>query len=70
MALNLDHRAKDAFLDDEFDLAVDLYTQALDMDPNNADLFADRAQANIKLQNYTGSHPFTPLTWSFRDPMR
>ncbi|XP_039123513.1 LOW QUALITY PROTEIN: protein SGT1 homolog [Dioscorea cayenensis subsp. rotundata] len=53
MALNLDHRAKDAFLDDEFDLAVDLYTQALDMDPNNADLFADRAQANIKLQNYT-----------------
>lgn len=40
-------------MDDEFDLAVDLYTQALDMDPNNADLFADRAQANIKLQNYT-----------------
>ncbi|KAJ0989276.1 hypothetical protein J5N97_007632 [Dioscorea zingiberensis] len=53
MAPDLEHRAKEAFVDDDFDLAVDLYTQALDMDPNNADLFADRAQANIKLQNFT-----------------
>ena len=54
MATALEKRAKEAFVDDNFDLAVDLYTQALDMDPTNADLYADRAQANIKLDNFTG----------------
>ncbi|MQL95993.1 hypothetical protein Taro_028665 [Colocasia esculenta] len=53
MAADLKLRAKEAFVDDNFELAVELYTQALDMDPNNADLFADRAQANIKLKNFT-----------------
>ncbi|EHA8590852.1 putative protein SGT1 [Cocos nucifera] len=53
MATDLEARAKEAFVDDNFDLAVDLYTQALDMDPKNADLYADRAQANIKLENFT-----------------
>ncbi|KAG1335113.1 putative Chaperone binding protein [Cocos nucifera] len=53
MATDLEKRAKEAFVDDNFDLAVDLYTQALDMDPNNANLYADRAQANIKLDNFT-----------------
>ncbi|KAF8412187.1 hypothetical protein HHK36_000147 [Tetracentron sinense] len=54
MASDLEKSAKEAFVDDNFDLAVDLYTQAIEMDPKNADLFADRAQANIKLKNYTG----------------
>ncbi|XP_010261391.1 PREDICTED: protein SGT1 homolog [Nelumbo nucifera] len=53
MATDLEKKAKEAFVDDNFELAVDLYTQAIDMDPNNADLYADRAQANIKLKSYT-----------------
>ncbi|PSS34288.1 Protein SGT1 B like [Actinidia chinensis var. chinensis] len=53
MASDLETRAKEAFIDDHFELAVDLYSQAIDMDPNNAELFNDRAQANIKLNNLT-----------------
>ncbi|XP_058100176.1 protein SGT1 homolog [Magnolia sinica] len=53
MASDLEKRAKEAFVDDNFELAADLYTQALDVDPKNAILLADRAQANIKLTNYT-----------------
>ncbi|XP_043716686.1 protein SGT1 homolog isoform X2 [Telopea speciosissima] len=53
MAPDIEKRAKEAFVDDNFELAVDLYTQAIEIDPKNADLYADRAQANIKLGNYT-----------------
>ncbi|XP_042489629.1 protein SGT1 homolog A-like [Macadamia integrifolia] len=53
MASDLEKKAKEAFMDDNFELSVDLCTQAIDLDPNNADLYADRAQANIKLKNYT-----------------
>ncbi|KAJ4711999.1 SGT1 [Melia azedarach] len=53
MASEFAEKAKEAFLDDEFRLAVDYYTKAIDFDPNNAHLFADRAQANIKLNNFT-----------------
>nr|UNO37372.1 putative suppressor of G2 allele of SKP1 [Fagopyrum esculentum] len=53
MASDLEKKAKEAFIDDHFELAVDLYSQAIDLNPNHAELFADRAQANIKLQNYT-----------------
>lgn len=53
MASDLEKKAKEAFVDDDFDLAVDLYSQAIDMDPNNAGLFADRAQANIKINSFT-----------------
>ncbi|OWM72091.1 protein SGT1 homolog B-like [Punica granatum] len=52
MASELAERAKEAFVDDDFNLAVDLYSQAIDLDPGNADLFVDRAQAHIKLGNY------------------
>lgn len=55
MASEFAEKAKEAFLDDEFRLAVDYYTKAIDFDPNNAHLFADRAQANIKLNNFTGN---------------
>ncbi|OVA02107.1 Tetratricopeptide repeat [Macleaya cordata] len=55
MATDLEKKAKEAFVDDDFELAVDLYTQAINVDPKNANLFADRAQANIKLKNYTGN---------------
>lgn len=53
MATDLEKKAKEAFIDDHFELAVDLYSQAIDLNPNLAELFADRAQANIKLQNFT-----------------
>ncbi|XP_019195259.1 PREDICTED: protein SGT1 homolog B-like [Ipomoea nil] len=53
MASDLERKAKDAFIDEYFELAVDLYSQAIDLSPNNAELFVDRAQANIKLQNFT-----------------
>lgn len=54
MASDLEKKAKEAFVDDDFELAVDLYTQALELDPNNALLYADRAQAHIKLDSFTG----------------
>ncbi|KAF7828219.1 protein SGT1-like protein A-like [Senna tora] len=53
MASDLDKKAKEAFVDDDFSLALLLYSQAIDLDPTNADLFADRAQAHIKLNNFT-----------------
>ncbi|GMY07338.1 protein SGT1 homolog isoform X2 [Fagus crenata] len=53
MASDLEKQAKEAFIDDHFELAVDLYTQAIDLNPNSAELFAERAQANIKLNNFT-----------------
>jgi len=54
MAKELAEKAKEAFLDDDFDVAVDLYSKAIDLDPNCAAFFADRAQANIKIDNFTG----------------
>ncbi|KAL7254130.1 hypothetical protein ACSBR1_008516 [Camellia fascicularis] len=53
MASDLETRAKEAFIDDHFELAVELYSQAIAINPSNAELFADRAQANIKLSNFT-----------------
>uniref|UniRef100_A0A1J3IHS7 Protein SGT1-like protein B n=1 Tax=Noccaea caerulescens TaxID=107243 RepID=A0A1J3IHS7_NOCCA len=53
MAKELADKAKEAFLDDDFDVAVDLYSKAIDLDPNCAAFFADRAQANIKIDNFT-----------------
>lgn len=53
-ASDLEQRAKEAFVDDNFDLAIDLYSQAIDLQPSDPALFADRAQANIKLSNFTG----------------
>ena len=55
MAKELAAQAKEAFVDDDFDVAVDLYSKAIDLDPSCADFFADRAQAYIKLQNFTGN---------------
>ncbi|KAF3432919.1 hypothetical protein FNV43_RR24021 [Rhamnella rubrinervis] len=53
MASDLEKKAKEAFFDDHFELAVDLYSQAIALNPKNAELYADRAQANIKLSNLT-----------------
>lgn len=53
MATVPEKKAKEAFFDDEFALAVDLYSEAIRLDPNDANLFADRAQAHIKLNAFT-----------------
>nr|XP_043632151.1 protein SGT1 homolog A-like [Erigeron canadensis] len=53
MASDLAAKAKEAFIDDHFELAVDLYSQAISFEPNNPELYSDRAQANIKLHNFT-----------------
>ncbi|KAL1552827.1 Cochaperone protein [Salvia divinorum] len=50
---DLERKAKEAFIDDHFELAVDLYTEAIALSPTAAELFADRAQANIKLRSFT-----------------
>ncbi|KAL5228896.1 hypothetical protein ABZP36_017161 [Zizania latifolia] len=52
-ALDLESKAKAAFVDDDFELAAELYTQAIDAAPATAELYADRAQAHIKLGSYT-----------------
>lgn len=54
MASDLEVKAKEAFVDDHYELAADLLTQAIALNPNDANLYADRAQANIKLNNLTG----------------
>ncbi|RVX01932.1 Protein SGT1-like [Vitis vinifera] len=53
MASDLEIRAGKAFIDDHFELAVDLYTQAIEINPNHAELYVERSQANIKLNNFT-----------------
>ena len=54
MASDLEVQAKEAFVDEDYDHAVDLLTQAIALDPNNAEIYANRSQANIKLKNLTG----------------
>ncbi|EEF51253.1 chaperone binding protein, putative [Ricinus communis] len=53
MAQELAEKAKEAIFEDDFKLAIDLYSKAIDLDPTNPEFFADRAQANIKLNNFT-----------------
>ncbi|GMY30418.1 protein SGT1 homolog A-like [Fagus crenata] len=53
MANSLAEKAKAAFVDDSFKLSVDLFSQAIDLSPNDANLFVDRAQAHLKLNNFT-----------------
>ncbi|KAK8714759.1 hypothetical protein V6N13_042108 [Hibiscus sabdariffa] len=51
MASALETKAKEAFIDDHFELALHFYSQAIEQNPNQAELYAGRAQANIKLNN-------------------
>lgn len=53
MASDLEKKAKEAFIDDHFELAVSLYTEAINISPKSPDLYVDRAQANIKSNNFT-----------------
>ncbi|KAM6586760.1 hypothetical protein CsatA_009365 [Cannabis sativa] len=53
MDSDLEKQAKEAFIDDHFQLAHDLLSQAIDICSTKPDLYLDRAQANIKLDNFT-----------------
>lgn len=61
MASELAERAREAFMDDNFSQAVDLYSRAIDLDHSNADIFAERAQAHIKLGNFHGTSSFAAV---------
>ena len=61
MASDLETKAKEAFIDDHFELALDLYSQVIELNPKNAELYAERAQANIKLNNFPAISPISPF---------
>jgi hypothetical protein len=56
----LKSRANTKFQENHFVDAVDLYTKALELNPKNHILFANRAFSNIKLENY-GQHSYCHL---------
>ncbi|GMH08947.1 hypothetical protein Nepgr_010787 [Nepenthes gracilis] len=53
MASDLELKAYAAFMDENYELFVDLCSQAIELNPKKAELFADRAQGSIKLNNFT-----------------
>jgi hypothetical protein len=54
-AEDLEKRGHTAFVEEDFDEAVNLYTEALSLEPSNASLYITRAAAHTKLENYTGN---------------
>jgi hypothetical protein len=54
MVEDLERQAIEAFKEDEFEQAVDFYTQAIHLDPSNAGFYVDMVWVNIKLGNFTG----------------
>lgn len=64
MASELAERARDAFIDGDLKLAVSLYSESADLDPRNADLFVERAQAYIKLGNFCGMSSVAKVHYS------
>lgn len=64
MASDLEAKSKEKFIDDNSELVVKLYTQAITLSPENAEYYVDRAQANIKLGLYTGT-AFCPSNFLF-----
>ena len=70
MASDLEINAKEAYIDNHFELAAELYSQAIKQNPESAELFAERAQANIKLNCFTSflaflSYPFWVFLFLF-----
>ncbi|KAG0565195.1 hypothetical protein M758_8G166800 [Ceratodon purpureus] len=52
-AEDLEKRGHTAFVEEDFEEAVNLYTEALTLEPSSASLFITRAAAHTKLENYT-----------------
>ncbi|KAF7812391.1 E3 SUMO-protein ligase SIZ1-like isoform X2 [Senna tora] len=57
----------EAFVDEHFELAADLLTQTIALNPNDPELYANRAQANIKLLNFSGTLLALPYSLSFHE---
>ncbi|KAL6615430.1 hypothetical protein ACP70R_037700 [Stipagrostis hirtigluma subsp. patula] len=55
LSKQLEHRAKEAFFDDDFALAAALFTQAIAAAAPTAALHADRAQVYIKMGDFAGA---------------
>ncbi|CAJ1977001.1 unnamed protein product [Sphenostylis stenocarpa] len=55
MAPDLELKSKEALVDENYYLVYDLFYKAIGLNPNNADLYADRAQVNIKVNNLTNA---------------
>ncbi|CAK9224880.1 unnamed protein product [Sphagnum jensenii] len=53
MAEELEKKGNAAFVDEDFEEAVNLYTKALDLDSTNASVYISRAAAHVKLENFT-----------------
>uniref|UniRef100_A0A0C9S569 Protein SGT1 homolog n=1 Tax=Wollemia nobilis TaxID=56998 RepID=A0A0C9S569_9CONI len=53
MVEDLAKKADEALVDEDFERAVELYSEAIRLDSLNATLFCRRAQGNIKLKNFT-----------------
>ncbi|KAG6555816.1 hypothetical protein Mapa_002456 [Marchantia paleacea] len=53
MAEELGRKADKAFVDEEYETSVQLYSDAIQLNPCDAVLFASRAQAYLKLELYT-----------------
>ncbi|PVH39279.1 hypothetical protein PAHAL_5G468700 [Panicum hallii] len=51
----LELKAKEAFFDDDFDLAAALYAEAITAGPPSAALYADRAQVYTKMGDFTAA---------------
>ncbi|KAH8965277.1 hypothetical protein BDL97_04G109500 [Sphagnum fallax] len=53
MAEELEKKGNAAFVDEDFEEAVNLYTKALALDSTNASVYISRAAAHVKLENFT-----------------
>jgi len=54
-ATKLANEANAAFVDEDFDTALDLYSQAIKIAPQAADLLVSRAAVNLKLDDFTSA---------------
>ncbi|GAQ83404.1 SGT1B homolog [Klebsormidium nitens] len=52
MATELERKGNALFVDEDYDAALECYTQGVEMDPGNASLYASRAAAHLKLENF------------------
>ncbi|KAL9225364.1 hypothetical protein vseg_001299 [Gypsophila vaccaria] len=50
--VDVEKMAKEAYIDDHFALAVELYSTAIDLNSTQPQLYVERAQSNIKLSNF------------------
>lgn len=56
MAAELERKGNALFVDEDYDAALECYTQGLGVDRSNASLYTSRAAAHLKLENFLGKH--------------